>query len=132
MATTLTIHDETATGAKTPSLSIDFSEEVVTVRELIRSRVYQEVREHNARSGADTFVGLVQPTDTEQVLNGYKLKTPRLIDWEKQFAIALTAYAENGFIILVNDVQTGDLDEQIHLTRSTEISFLRLLPLVGG
>ena len=70
--------------------------------------------------------------DTEQVLNGYKLKAPRLIDWEKQFATALTAYAENGFIILVDDMQTGDLDEQIHLTRSTEISFLRLLPLVGG
>jgi hypothetical protein len=46
------------------------------VRELIRRRVFQEVAEYNARTPA-VFQGPVQPEDTERVVNGYALRTPR-------------------------------------------------------
>jgi hypothetical protein len=131
MSVTLTIYDETLTGEKTPRLTLNFAVQRITVRDLIRDRVYQEVRDYNQLQ-PEYFRGLVQPTDSEQVLNGYKMPQPRLIDWEKQYKKALQAFERNGFIILVNDLQVEDLDEEIELTEDLPISFLRLIPLVGG
>jgi hypothetical protein len=131
MSVTLTIYDETLTGEKTPRLTLDFAAQRITVRDLIRDRVYQEVQDYN-QSQPEYFRGLVQPTDSEQVLNGYKMPKRSLIDWEKQYEKALQAFQNNGFIILVNDRQAEDLDEEIELTEDLPISFLRLIPLVGG
>jgi hypothetical protein len=131
MSVTLTIYDETLSGEKTPRLTLDFAAQRITVRDLIRDRVYQEVRDYN-QSQPEYFRGLVQPIDSEQVLNGYKLPQRRLIDWEKQYEKAVQAFQNNGFIILVNDHQAEDLDEEIELIEDLPISFLRLIPLVGG
>ena len=65
---TITIHDETTTGRPTSELTLDLLSESLTVRELIRSRVYQEVDDFNRRqrtNPAAPFHGLAQPTDTE-------------------------------------------------------------------
>jgi hypothetical protein len=131
MSVTLTIYDETLSGEKTPRLMLDFAVERITVRDLIRDRVYQEVQDYNQLQ-PEYFRGLVQPTDSEQVLNGYKMPQQRSIDWEKQYEKALQAFNQNGFILLVNDRQAEELDEEIELTEDLPISFLRLIPLVGG
>ena len=131
MSVTLTIYDETLSGEKTPRLTLDFAVQRITVRDLIRDRVYQEVHDYN-QAQPEYFRGLVQPTDSEQVLNGYKLPKQRSIDWGKQYEKALQAFQNNGFIILVNDRQVEDLEEEIELTEELPISFLRLIPLVGG
>jgi hypothetical protein len=131
MSVTLTIYDETLSGEKTPRLTLDLAVQRITVRDLIRDRVYQEVRDYN-QSQPEYFRGLVQPTDSEQVLNGYKMPKQRSIDWEKQYEKAIQAFQNNGFIILVNDCQVEDLEEEIELTEELPISFLRLIPLVGG
>jgi hypothetical protein len=47
MSVTLTIYDETLSGEKTPRLKLDFAVQRITVRDLIRDRVYQEVRDYN-------------------------------------------------------------------------------------
>src|SRR5690349_20331372 len=91
------VRDETTSGEATDALTLHFLDERVTVRELIRSRVYQEVTEYNARA-AGHFRGLVQPTDAERVLNGYRLQQGRRIDWEAQYEKALKAFAGNGFM----------------------------------
>jgi hypothetical protein len=91
MSVTLTIYDETLSGEKTPHLKLDFAVQCITVRDLIRDRVYQEVRDYN-QSQPEYFKGLVQPTDSEQFLNGYKLPQRRSIDWEKQYEKALQAF----------------------------------------
>ena len=49
MAVTLQIQDETTAGQKADALILDFLEERITVRELIRSRVYQEVKDYNLK-----------------------------------------------------------------------------------
>ena len=131
MSVTLTIYDETLSGEKMPRLRLDFAVQRITVRDLIRDRVYQEVRDYN-QSQPEYFKGLVQPTDSEQVLNGYKMLKQRSIDWEKQYEKAVQVFQHNGFIILVNDRQVEDLDKEIELTEELPISFLRLIPLVGG
>jgi hypothetical protein len=101
------------------------------VRELIRSRVYQEVQDYN-RKGQEHFRGLVQPTGAEQTLNGFKMKTRREIDWKKQFEQACEGFKRNGFFILVDEKQVEELDEEIELRAGTTVSFVKLTPLVGG
>src|SRR3954466_14048072 len=104
MAATLTIHDETSSGQKTNTFTIDCLNERMTVRELIRARIYQEVQDYNQRQ-PEYFRGLVEPTEAERVLNGYKLKARRKIDWEKQFERALESFNRNGFFVLVGNRQ---------------------------
>jgi hypothetical protein len=132
MATTVVAIDETSCGTRANELSIEFLSERVTVREIIRSRVYQEVTEHNARQGR-AFRGLVTPDLAEQMLNGERLpRTQRRIDWEAQYEQAVRAFERNGFLLLVNDRQLTDLDEEVELRSDTTVTFLKLLPLVGG
>jgi hypothetical protein len=132
-ATTLTIKDETATGKSVGETVLEFLTERITVRELIRSRVYQEVQDYN-RKQPDVFRGLVQPSDAEQQLNGgYKLKKRRDIDWKKQFDKACDAFERNGFFILIDDKQAESLDQEFTIEpMKTTVSFVKLVPLVGG
>jgi hypothetical protein len=123
--------DETTSGGRTGGFGLEIAEERLTLRELIRRRVCQEVAEYNART-PEVFQGLVQPEHTERVLNGYAMRTRRRIDAEKQAARALKAFGGNGFLVLVGDRQVTDPDESVDLAPGTEITFLKLVPLVGG
>jgi hypothetical protein len=78
------------------------------------------------------FRGLVQPTEAERVLNGYRLRERRKIDWQAQYEKAVKAFQGNGFLILVDERQLTELNEEIELRADSEISFLKLVPLVGG
>ncbi len=100
--------DETTSGSRSDGGDLQVAEERLTVRELIRRRVHQEVAAHNTR-------------------------TPAVFqDPEAQTALALKAFAANGFLVLVGDRQATELDEEIELTEDTEITFLKLVALVGG
>jgi len=136
---TVTVRDETSLGETTGELTLEFLTERVTAREVIRSRVYQEVTEYNARqvqsksrTEGGLFRGLVQPRDAEQTRDGFRLRTPRRIDWNEQYEAALTSFAKNRFLLLVNDKQVTDFDAEIELRHDTSVSFLRLVPLIGG
>ncbi|MEU8847107.1 hypothetical protein AB0C70_12905 [Streptomyces sp. NPDC048564] len=127
----VTFVDETTSGGRSDGGGIEITEERLTVRELIRRRVFQEVAEYNART-PEVFQGLVQPQDTERVLNGYAVRTRRRMDPEAQTEQALKAFAGNGFLVLVGDRQVTELDDQIEVGLGTEITFLKLVALVGG
>jgi hypothetical protein len=131
MATTLTIHDETTSGQKTNTFTIDCLTERLTVRDLIKARIYQEVQDYNFKE-PEYFRGLVEPTNAERVLNGYKLKAKRKIDWQEQYQRALEAFERNGFFVLVGDRQAESLDQDFLVKVDTEVSFVKLVPLVGG
>lgn len=131
MSITITISDQTASGESQGSMRLSLLTSTITLRELIRRRVYEEVREYNVAL-PDRFSGLVQPTDAERTLNGYLLKKRRPIDWEKQFDVAVKAFEQNGYFVLVNDVQVEELDDPIELKIDTEVAFVKLVPLVGG
>jgi hypothetical protein len=70
MSVTLTVRDETASGDVFNELPLEFPSERITVRELIRARVYQEVQDFNRKTEERFFRGLVQPNDSERILNG--------------------------------------------------------------
>ena len=131
MATTLLLRDETTSGQVLNEWSLECLTERITVRELIRSRVYQEVQDYNLKR-PEFFRGLVQPTDAEVSLNGFKLKKPRLLDWKPQFEKAVAAFEANQILILINEHQADSLNEEIEIKSDTQVSFLRLTLLVGG
>ena len=134
VSATLMIRDETPTGEPVHEFPLEFPNERITVRELIRERVYQEVSEYNFRSRREggSFRGLVQPTDAERTLNGFKVPKGRDIDWEAQFDRAIDAFGRNGFFILVDDRQAEALEETIEIRPGSHVSFVKLTPLVGG
>jgi hypothetical protein len=133
MSTTLKIRDETtlSRGGDDEEFTLEVLTQRITVRELIRTRVYQEVRDYNLHR-PEYFRGLVQPIDAERTLNGFKVQQRRRIDPHKQFEGAIESFYRNGFLILVNDRQVDELEEEIEIRPETTVTFLKLVPLVGG
>ena len=131
MPATLTVHDETTSGQKTNTFTLACLTERMTVRELLRARIYQEVQDYNQKE-PEYFRGLVEPTNAERVLNGYKLKAKRKIDWQEQYNRALQGFERNGFFVLVGEKQAESLDQEFEVKVDTEVSFVKLVPLVGG
>ena len=130
-ATVLTIRDESLNGDSLNEWALEVMTERITVRELIRSRVYQEVQDYNLKQGP-VGRGLVQPEGAEKTLNGWKLKKPRQLDWKAQFQKAVEAFEANQILILINDRQAESLEEEFVIDPSTKVTFLRLTMLVGG
>lgn len=133
MLTKLLIRDETTAslGKTEHTFTVHVSGEKITVRELIRQRVTQEVHEFNTSQPA-VFRMLVQPSDAERTLNGFKFQKPHFVDPVEQFEKAIEAFESNGFIVLVDDYQMESLDTEIALQPDTSVTFLKLVPLVGG
>ena len=133
MLTSLKISDLTTASIGKPehTFTVHVTGETVSVRELIRLRVFQEVEEYNNKT-PETFRMLVQPGEAERTLNGFKFSKPRQVDPQAQFEKAIQAFEGNSFLVLVDDRQVETLDDEIALHPETSVSFLKLVPLVGG
>lgn len=131
MLTTLTVRDETTSGDIREAITLHLPEPTITVRELIRSRVFEEVKAYNERR-TGVFQGLVQPERSALDHGGFRVLDQRRLDWHEQAETALQAFARNGFILLVDDRQMESLDEEIRVRPETRVTFLKLVPLVGG
>jgi len=129
MPLSVPILEETTAGERRSAGEFQFEAETLTLREIIRRRVQQEVERFN-RSDIEVFRGLIQPEETERILNGVRERP--VLDWQKQYARALAAFQGNGFLVFVDDRQITDLDETVHLTAQTKVAFLKLVPLMGG
>jgi glutaredoxin 2 len=131
MSYILTITDETAGGKVLNELKISLTNELTTVKEIIKARVYAEVETYNNKM-PEYFTGLVQPREAEVTLNGFKLKEKRQVDPEKQFLTALDAFQKNGYFLLIDNIQAESLDQMVVINKNTTVSFVKLTPLVGG
>jgi len=133
MLTSLKISDLTTASIGKPehTFTVHVTGETITARELIRLRVFQEVETYNQKLPR-AFRMLVQPSEAERTLNGFKFSKPRQVDPQAQFEKAIEAFEGNGFLVLVDDRQVEGLDDEIPLRPETSISFLKLVPLVGG
>ncbi len=128
---TATFRDETATGKSLHSFDVPDVPDSITVRELVRLRVREEVARYNAAPSAH-FGGLVRPEEADPDGSGYRLKRPRRLDWTTQAEVACRAFERNGFFVLVADRQVESLDEVVDLTAASDVAFVKLVPLVGG
>ena len=131
MEATLRIYDETPGTERRPAAPLQLASERVTLRELIQRRVEQEVARFNGAQD-EVFQGLVQPNESERLLNGFKLKKRRALDAGKQVRVVFEAFDRNGFVVIFDDRQVDDLDEAVVVTPESSATFVRLVPLVGG
>lgn len=132
MLATLTIKDEALYGLENDcSFTLEFPNKRITAREIIETRIRREVEKYNS-ARPEIFRLLVQPNFAEKVLNGFKTKEKKQIDWREQYAKAVQAFEGNGFLLLVDDLQIEDLNQIIEIEPQTSVTFLKLVPLVGG
>jgi len=131
MEAVLRIYDEAPGAGRRPAATLSLASERITARELIRRRVEEEVAAFNAAQD-EIFRGLVQPSESERLLNGFRLKKRRVLDPEAQLRVALESFNKNGFVLLFDDRQIDDLDKEIVVTADSAATFLKLVPLVGG
>ncbi|MCH9671086.1 MAG: hypothetical protein K0U93_06515 [Gammaproteobacteria bacterium] len=116
-------------GAEKLSLSLSVASARLSVRDIIRFRVEQEV-EQSLRCGGAMVRALVPLTEEERLLNGEQ--TVGDIDVERYVQRALRGFEENAFFVLDAERQLDNLDEEIDLHHSQAVTFYRLVPLVGG
>jgi len=127
----LTIHDRTATGRPVGSIDLPDLPDRMTLRDIIRIRVREEVARYNLKP-LERFTGLVQPDGAQADATGYWMPKPRRIDWERQADIAIASFLRNGFFVMVNGRQVTELDEEVVLTGDLDVGFIKLTPLIGG
>lgn len=124
----ITIVDENISGVIINSFEFTPESEQIPVSELIRQRVYAEVKEQNKNFERIT-PGLI-----ESILNTKKstVQNKDVFDPEQQFYKALDAFKKNSYFIVINDRQVTDLDEIITVTPQMTVTFIKLTPLIGG
>jgi hypothetical protein len=99
----VTVRDGTTAGETLAALDVQLEAERVTVGELIRAWVHQEVR-----------------------------ASPHEVDAERQSEVALRAFARGHVLLLVDDRQLEALSDVVTVRPETSITFLKLVPLAGG
>ena len=131
MSAILTVRDESLDRRHAHEWSLDVLTEHLSVRELIRSRIFREVDEYNARR-PHTYRGLIQPPAESRSSRKHDGCGFRAIDGEKQFQLACEAFEAGRLLILIGDAQADDLDDEFDVCPGTAVTFLRLTVIVGG
>lgn len=130
MAVSLKIFDQ-INSIREPALTLELVSERITVKDLIERRIKAEVSRHNEIQ-PKLFQGLIQPTDTEVALNGYRFNKAKRLNWQEQVNAALKGFTAGQIYLLIDDRQVEDLDEELIMANDTEVIFLKLVPLIGG
>jgi hypothetical protein len=131
MLITVRIKDQSGAGRVAASMTLENISSTTTLRDLVRTRVREEVARYNA-GPTPVFTGLVMPEGAQPATEGYRMEKPRRIDWERQADRAIEAFEHNGFFVLVDDRQVTELDQELDLTADSDIRFVRLVQLIGG
>lgn len=123
--------DESTLGGVLNTSKPETESQELTVGELIALRVRAEVRRYN-NERSDRYFGLVQPAEIESLINGIALRKFKPIDADSQVEIALKGFDAQRFVVLLPHGQADSLTEEVSLVDGDSVSFLRLVPLVGG
>lgn len=130
---TLTVRDESVSGETYDAFTLQFPSASITVRQLIRERVHQEVLLRAQGQGNTPRQPLVIPAHPEATLNNVREAIePKAVDWRQQAEIACQAFERNGFVVLLDEHQAEQLDEVLIIRHDSIASFIKLTPLVGG
>jgi hypothetical protein len=130
MATLVLVEDKVAGSKQAKKYQLELPSERLTVRELITLFVADQVDRFN-----ETPVDRSSrhQSEEERILNPLRpTKHTQRRDCEAECQRALVAFGANSIFLLIDGNQVSDLDEVITIKPSTSVSFLRLVPLVGG
>ena len=126
---TVTIKDVTGAGKVTGTITIKDIDSHITLRDLIRTQVREDVARYNANL-TGIFRGLVMPSGAQPAPGGFRMPAGREVDWEQQADRTLDTWAHGGFSVRVDNRWVSLLDEVLELTAESDIRFVRLVQLV--
>ncbi|HFC92082.1 MAG TPA: hypothetical protein ENJ51_04645 [Leucothrix mucor] len=130
--TILRVRDETMMGKLIYEFDLPLPKKQLSVRDIIRERVKQEIEQYQHQRKNNGY-SLVEVSSVEKILNKYGIKETVKTDIEKQLDIAFRAFDNNGYFIIINDVQVETLEQIINLDdENLSVSFIKLVALVGG
>ena len=99
----------------------------VAVRELIAHKVRQEVEECLMHQRSGLSGEYLAP---EELLGVLSRTTPGAV--EDEIARAQQAFAARAYMIVVDNRRIWDLEAMLTLGPTTQVEFIKILPLVGG
>lgn len=126
------MREEVPGGARSVAAEVWLDPAPRTVRELIRRCLEQEVARQHPSPPPKAVTLRVQPEEAERLLNGERSLKQPLLDVEEQFRKACQAFQAQRVILLIGERQALALEEAVELAPGCEITFLRLVPLMGG
>ena len=128
---TIRIKEETSGGNIVSEMKVKLASEMVSIKDIIEAKVNAQV-EAQYQQLAGIYNGLVEPVETEKMLNVFTERPAEKINTEKQVNAALDAFRQNSFFMLIDNIQAESLDQMVVINDKTEVSFLKLTSLVGG
>lgn len=128
--TAIAVEEKMTGGPSRRSYRLELPSERITVSELIRVYVADQLSKFNV---SDRVVGPNFEAPEERLLNPDRHKVAGdKYDCDAQFKKAVAAFRGNQFFVIVDGRQVEVLDEELVLNPDTKVSFLKLVPLVGG
>jgi hypothetical protein len=129
----LIIKEENFAGKILDEISLQIANETLTVADLIKLKVENEIDCQNLKIEKNNQGYQHQ---TEDILNknnsSYNSVKNKTLDAEAQIYRAWEAYKNNQIIVMIDNRQTEALEEEILVSPETQVSFIRLTQLVGG
>lgn len=124
------VRDQSRAGHVLGGVRISGLPDRITLADLIRVRVRQEVADYNQEPGR-VFRGLVQPHDAVAHSDGFHLRRPRHLDAEHQVRAAEQAVRTGLLRVRIAGAEYGALDAELDLTGEPEVVFVKQRPVVA-
>lgn len=115
------------TGQRLSHLQLALPAARLVMRELIAHKVRQEVEEYLAHQRSGLSGEYLSP---EELLGAMSSITPGAV--EDEIARAQQAFAARAYMIVVDNRRVWDLEDTLTLGPTTQVEFIKILPLVGG
>ncbi|GGA33687.1 hypothetical protein GCM10011498_38630 [Amylibacter cionae] len=122
------------------AFSLRLASERISARDVVAKHVRDEVdrlndlarRRHVEHDRVASFLVGDHSHELERKLNKPNRKGPKALDPTKEIEAALDAIESRRVIVLFDDFEVEDFDADLTVTDQSKITFLRLVPLVGG
>jgi hypothetical protein len=109
----------------------------ITLRDLITRIVLQEVEAFRARQEERRLTRILSRAQIEQGvavgkvdMGGHDLQQE--VDPEQAVGAALQAFEDGFYLVSLDGAQQKSLDQQVFVRPDSQVTFVRLVPLVGG
>ncbi len=116
------VSDASVRGKVLRHVQLEVPGDLISVRELIRMRIYHDAGEKRKRPSP--LLQLLRAANEDNAPQARAV--PLTFDAECQLRLAIDAFQNKSLFVLVNDRQMDALDEEIFLSDETTISFLNL------
>lgn len=110
----------------------------LTLGQLIARIVRTEVKNFQKRQHDRQFLRALTASQIEQAAEKGKIEMGasevgiQAVDAEQSVAVALQAFEDGLYLVVIDDVEHRDLEQQVYLKDDSRITFIRLTMLTGG